>query len=329
MPEALAALRRAVDHDPDDLSVYADIAGTLADNGRLDEALQLDRPGAGHATRRSTARCTPRTGCGTGADGDLAHLVRLADFIRDHPDDTHEHTDLAECCRGRALAEPACRPRRAAAAGPARAPVVRRAPVRGRGAAAAPGRRRCPGRTRRPRTTPRSAWSWSSRGSAGPDRSPPPPRTRGRPGAGRTTTGRCGRRAQIWACLGLLHHRTDEPWLDSARRRLLLDLLDGGVDRVTEAALFALVTSAWVDPPARSRRGRRGGTAPAGRGRRAAGARRLVGGRAGAGHPGPGPGRPAAGRGDRARGGRPCRAGIPRQRPLLRSRPPAALAAGR
>ena len=32
------------------------------------------------------------------ADGDLGHLVRLADFQRDHPDDTHEHTDLAECC---------------------------------------------------------------------------------------------------------------------------------------------------------------------------------------------------------------------------------------
>ena len=33
------------------------------------------------------------------ADGDVAHLVRLADFIRDHPDESHEHTDLADCCR--------------------------------------------------------------------------------------------------------------------------------------------------------------------------------------------------------------------------------------
>ena len=44
IPESLAALRRAVMHDPDDLSVYADIAGTLADHGRLDDALAwIDR----------------------------------------------------------------------------------------------------------------------------------------------------------------------------------------------------------------------------------------------------------------------------------------------
>jgi hypothetical protein len=58
--------------------------------------------------------------------------------------------------------------------------------------------------------------------------------------------------AEVWACLGLLHHGTEEPWLDSARRRLLLDLLDGGLDRVTEAALFALVVTAWIDPAARA-----------------------------------------------------------------------------
>jgi hypothetical protein len=57
--------------------------------------------------------------------------------------------------------------------------------------------------------------------------------------------------AEIWACLGLLHHGVDEPWLDSTRRRLLLDLLAGGLDRVTEAALFALIVSAWIDPAAR------------------------------------------------------------------------------
>src|SRR6185436_11904291 len=39
---------------------------------------------------------------------------------------------------------------------------------------------------------------------------------------------------------------------ESERRRLLLDLLDGGLDRVTEAALFALVVTAWIDPSARA-----------------------------------------------------------------------------
>jgi hypothetical protein len=57
---------------------------------------------------------------------------------------------------------------------------------------------------------------------------------------------------EIWACLGLLHHGAEERWLDSTRRRVLLGLLDGGLDRVTEAALFALVVSAWIDPTARA-----------------------------------------------------------------------------
>ena len=56
---------------------------------------------------------------------------------------------------------------------------------------------------------------------------------------------------QVWACLGLLHHRTDEPWADSTRRRVLVDLVWGVEDWVTEAALFALVTAAWVDPAVR------------------------------------------------------------------------------
>lgn len=56
---------------------------------------------------------------------------------------------------------------------------------------------------------------------------------------------------QVWACLGLLHHRTDEPWAESTRRRVLLDLVWGVEDWVTEAALFALVTAAWVDPAVR------------------------------------------------------------------------------
>jgi hypothetical protein len=63
--------------------------------------------------------------------------------------------------------------------------------------------------------------------------------------------------AEIWACLGLLHHGAEEPWLESARRRTLLDLLGGGLDRtapdrVGEAALFALIVAAWVDPEARA-----------------------------------------------------------------------------
>ncbi len=56
---------------------------------------------------------------------------------------------------------------------------------------------------------------------------------------------------QVWTCLGLLHHRTDEPWPDSTRRRVLVELAHE-VPEVAEAALFALVTAAWVDPSVRT-----------------------------------------------------------------------------
>ncbi len=98
--EALAALERAVALDPDDLAVYADIAGTLADNGRLDAALGwIDRALA----KDPTFDCAVHTAHRLRylRDGDVDHLVALADFVREHPDDTHEHGDLAECCRGR------------------------------------------------------------------------------------------------------------------------------------------------------------------------------------------------------------------------------------
>ncbi|WP_354643525.1 tetratricopeptide repeat protein [Kitasatospora camelliae] len=59
------------------------------------------------------------------------------------------------------------------------------------------------------------------------------------------------RSVQVFACLGLTHHRTDQPWAGSDRRRLLHDLLFGPEDWVTEAAAVALVVVAWTDPAAR------------------------------------------------------------------------------
>lgn len=59
------------------------------------------------------------------------------------------------------------------------------------------------------------------------------------------------RAVQVWACLGIAHHRADEPWADSWRRSILADLLNGPEDWVTEAAAFAIVVTAWVDPDAR------------------------------------------------------------------------------
>ena len=231
LPEALAALRRAVAHDPDDLSVYADIAGTLAENGRLDDALSwIDRAlerdpeydCAVHTAHRLRFR----------ADGDLAHLVRLADFARDHPDESHEHTDLADCCRDVAWLSGT----------PAAPPLPRgNAPATAEPSADA---------VRRLRRV--AALSWQHPPAAYDTAVhlvlvPPPDLLAllAHPPADVAA-------AEVWACLGLLHHGAEEQWLDSTRRRLLLDLLDGGLDRVTEAALFALIVAAWIDPSARS-----------------------------------------------------------------------------
>jgi hypothetical protein len=57
---------------------------------------------------------------------------------------------------------------------------------------------------------------------------------------------------QVWACLGLLHHGSDEAWAGSARRQVLVDIAWGIEDWTTEAALFALVAAAWVDPAVRT-----------------------------------------------------------------------------
>jgi len=251
VPEALAALRRAVAHDPDDLSVYADIAGTLADHGRLDEALTW----ANRALERDpTFDCAVHTAhrLRFQSDGDLSHLIRLADFARDHPDDTHEHTDLAECCadapwlsRVPTAPDTPLDPRRApiAAAPPSRAAVERLQRV------AHP-------------LWPHPPAAYDA--AVGlilvePDEllallahPPAPPDTEVGHALAAHDPALWGRAAQVWACLGLLHHDTEEQWLGSTRRRLLVELADGGTDRITEAALFALITYAWVDPAARA-----------------------------------------------------------------------------
>jgi hypothetical protein len=58
--------------------------------------------------------------------------------------------------------------------------------------------------------------------------------------------------AQACVCLGILHHRADEPWSVSTRRRVLVDIATGIEDWTTDSAMFALITAAWMDPSARS-----------------------------------------------------------------------------
>lgn len=323
--EALAALYRAVEHDPDDLSVYADIAGTLGDHGRLEEALSwVDRALA----RDATFDCAVHTGHRLRylRDGDLAHLVALADFQREHHDDSHEHTDLAECCHNQPWLGrlPAAEEtviaavRQALAAGDTERPaeqvrvtaveppsavrtaidalphlIVVDAPPEQTGTE----RDDVPDPRQPRRASARSLWRFEGT-RAVPALAPPsesaveriqrlaqpawphppaaydhavglatvspddllgllvhPPAPPATP-LGRALAGKDPslwvRSVQVWACLGLLHHRTDEPWPTSTRRRILLDLVWGVEDWVTEAALFALVTAAWVDPATRT-----------------------------------------------------------------------------
>ncbi|MEU8297748.1 tetratricopeptide repeat protein [Micromonospora sp. NPDC048909] len=313
--EALAALGRAVGHDPDDLAVYADIAGTLADIGQLDEALDW--------IERALAR-DPSFDCAVHTahrlryrrDGDVAHLIALADFVRDHPDDTHEHGDLAESCRSRPwlgqvtpAAGPVVEALRLAVAddhggvgAAVHLPTLAPPSAMRTAETAVPGMRiEVAGVVEPDAREPRRAGTrqlWHYQGTvaapaipapsaAAADRirqlvhpawphppaaydaavglatldltdllgllvhPPEPPAT----AVGRVLGGQDPtlwvRGVQVWACLGLLHHRTDEPWDDSTRRRVLLDLVWGVEDWITEAALFALVTAAWVDPAVR------------------------------------------------------------------------------
>lgn len=305
--DAIAALRRASAHDPDDLSIYADIAGTLADAGRLDDAIDwIDQALA----RNPTFDCAVHTAhrLRYQRDGELRHLVALADFQRDHPDDSHEHHDLAECCHDRPWLA------RLPAAGGTVVATIEQALTRGlvptRLSLRHPEppsamrllRTEFPGlpvtveRTPSPdprqprRTSVRQLWNYAGwQADPAVDRPstlaserirqlaqpvwhhppaaydtavtlatldvedllgllvhpPSPPKEAEIDPAGWL---RC---VQAWACLGMLHHRTDEPWPDSTRRRMLIDVAWGVEDWAAEAAVFALVTAAWVDPAVR------------------------------------------------------------------------------
>ena len=59
------------------------------------------------------------------------------------------------------------------------------------------------------------------------------------------------RSVQTIACVGIAHHRTDQPWEVSERRQILLELLNGVEDWVCEAAGMALVAVAWAFPETR------------------------------------------------------------------------------
>ena len=108
LDEAVEVMHQARRQYPLDIDLSADVSSWLADAGRLDEAL---------AIIEDAMRVDPTYDCGVHTahrlrfwrDGDAAtHLVGLSDFVRSEAQPSHEHTDLADCCSGRAwLGEPA------------------------------------------------------------------------------------------------------------------------------------------------------------------------------------------------------------------------------
>lgn len=100
LDRALDVMGQAQRSNPYDLDLSSDMASWLTEAGRLDEALGIIE---------SAMAVDPTYDCAVHTahrlrflrDGDPRHLVELADFMRDHPPSTHEHSDLADCCDDR------------------------------------------------------------------------------------------------------------------------------------------------------------------------------------------------------------------------------------
>jgi tetratricopeptide (TPR) repeat protein len=100
LDKGLRVLREAHRSNPLDLDICADMANWLTEVGRLDEALTV---------LEEALRIDPSYDCAVHTahrlryqrDGDPRHLVELVDFMRANPVQSHEHSDLADSCRGR------------------------------------------------------------------------------------------------------------------------------------------------------------------------------------------------------------------------------------
>ncbi|GAB2490338.1 tetratricopeptide repeat protein [Nocardiopsis aegyptia] len=97
--QAEQAWRQALDLEPDNLAVHTDMAEMLAEAGRPEDGLAWVeaalRKEPDHPSAFPTA-CVLRFG----RDGDLAHLVALADHLRARPDNAHAAGALARAAHG-------------------------------------------------------------------------------------------------------------------------------------------------------------------------------------------------------------------------------------
>jgi hypothetical protein len=310
--DAIGAWRRALEHDPMNLSIYADVAELLADMGRLDDAVSW---------AEQALRIDPTYDCAVHTaqvlrfrrDGDVDHLVALADFMREHPQESHEHGDLEAACRGYEWLGTVAAPTEACVnvlahylrenvepAGVASLAISDMEPPSATSVVerTLPGLRIAIDRVSEPDprlplgpvgiqlwafddTRPRPAVRPPSAGARDQIGELAGYRLRHPPAAYDQAVGLAGvplddllgllvhppepadgplrgypalwvKCVQAWACLGILHHKPDEPWATSTRRKVLVDIAYGVEDWTTETALYALVVAAWVDPSARA-----------------------------------------------------------------------------
>lgn len=321
--EAEQAWLRALRFEPDNLALYTDIGELLANAGRADEGLQwVERA----LQKDPENECAFPTACGMrfARDGDLAHLVALSDYLREHPENGHaddvlthhsqrmywlghipqpteavinvlrqvlaESDDVSDI-GGMSLTISAPEPPSAvlaftSALGVSEGITVTDVPE-------PDARRPVPevfggGPVRAVRG---SVWTYEGT-RARPAVAPPSPEAvqairalAGRPWrhlpaayddavrlSGLSLNDLVGllahppvpdevparhrpdwiRSAQAWTCLGIAHFQADEPWHESQRRALLVDLAYGPEDWVSETALLAMVATAWVDPSTRA-----------------------------------------------------------------------------
>jgi tetratricopeptide (TPR) repeat protein len=320
--DEMEAWQRALNRDPDNVPLYVDIAEDLAVRGYradgiawLDRALQLE---PGHEKAFPSA-CEMRFA----SDGNISHLVGLADWWRARPEHGYADTMLAKACHGHAWLNIVPPPSEAISN--VLAQVAQRHPELGSlsglevalsvsaleaPSAMAAANAAMPRMIVEVQSIPEPDIRiplaegryqvWAYQGSrAVPAVGPPSPAAvaalRAVAGGGnwahpiaaydravrlsgitlddllglmahvppvpdqpewnevdRKIPAYWPRCAQVWACLGLLHHRADEPWPTSVRRAVLIDLVRGVEDWVTDAAMFALVVAAWLDPELRS-----------------------------------------------------------------------------
>ena len=303
--DMFAIWRAAVRREPSNVDIQVDLAEHLDRAGRPNEALEwLDRAvavdPAHHKALPSACELRYRS------DRDVAHLIRLVDHWRAHPDHAYADDRLAKACDGSLWVrfvppptEMSCLVRsetdrspgaeweppsaRAAYAAAFPAAEVRLAKVpspdpRRRFASGSVDLWRYDGAKASPAIAQPSAAAVASLRDVASVAWAHPVGAYGRaagfaglpledllgllvhvpPAAGENwrTVGRTDpcywpRFAQACVCLGVLHHRREEPWPVSTRRRVLVDIANGVEDWTTDAALFALVTAAWMDPLAR------------------------------------------------------------------------------